>query len=152
LTIPSSTPPLKPATHQTEVRIQDGIEMGHPPGSGGLVSTTSDYVRFAQMLLNGGELDGTRLLGRKTVEMMTLNHLPSHLMPIWLGANPMRGLGYGLGFGVVVDLAQTGLLGSKGVFGWGRRCYSFLGRSQGIFDRPDHAPVFWHGGAGASEL
>lgn len=90
-----------------------------PSGGGGLVSTTSDYLRFAQMLINGGELDGQRLLGRKTVELMTMNHLPSHLMPIWMGANPIRGLGYGLGFGVVMDPAQNGLLGSKGVFRWG---------------------------------
>jgi CubicO group peptidase (beta-lactamase class C family) len=90
-----------------------------PSGGGGLVSTTSDYLRFAQMLLNGGELDGNRILGRKTVELMTMNHLPSHLLPIWMGAKPSRGLGYGLGFGVVVDAAQTGMLGSKGIFEWG---------------------------------
>ncbi len=119
MTIPSSTLPLKPATRQTALWIQDGTEIGHPRGSGGLLSTTSDYLCFAQLLLNGGELDGTRLLGSKTVELMTMNHLPSHLMPIWMGANPLRGLGYGLGFGVVVDHAQTGLLGSKGAFGWG---------------------------------
>src|SRR5436309_12342445 len=47
-----------------------------PSGGGGLVSTTTDYLRFAQMLLNRGELDGVRLLGRKTVELMTTNHLP----------------------------------------------------------------------------
>ena len=52
-------------------------------GGGGLVSTASDYIRFSQMLLNGGELEGVRLLGRKTVELMTLNHLPPDLHPFY---------------------------------------------------------------------
>lgn len=82
-------------------------------GGGGLVSTTSDYVRFCQMLLNKGELDGVRLLGRKTVELMAMNHLPSEL-PF-----EMKGVGFGLGFAVVTDVAQMGQLGSKGVFSWG---------------------------------
>lgn len=83
-------------------------------GSPGLVSTARDYYRFLQMLLNGGELDGVRLLGRKTVELMTVNHTRD--LPIWL-AGP--GHGFGLGFAVVTDLGRTGLPRSEGAYWWG---------------------------------
>ncbi len=89
------------------------------PGGVGLVSTAPDYMRFAQMLLNGGELDGTRLLGRKTVELMTINHLPDELIPIQVQPYTLHGYGFGLGFHVLVNVAQTGRLGSEGEFGWG---------------------------------
>ena len=93
------------------------------PISGGtrLVSTAPDYMRFAQMLLNGGELDGTRLLSRKTAELMTMNHSPGELMPIAIAPDPdwvLDGYGYGLGVEVLTSLAQSGILGSKGSFGW----------------------------------
>ncbi len=88
-------------------------------GGHGLVSTASDYMRFAQMLLNGGELDGARLLGRKTVELMTINHLPDELVPIQVPPHTLHGCGFGLGFRVVVNAAQAGLLTSEGEFGWG---------------------------------
>ena len=86
----------------------------HPSGGGGLVSTASDYVRFAHMLLNKGELDGVRLLGRKTVELMTMNHLPA-------GCHPFDETyrGFGLGVAVVTDVAKSQLLGSVGAYGWG---------------------------------
>jgi CubicO group peptidase (beta-lactamase class C family) len=87
-----------------------------PSGGGGLVSTTSDYLRFGQMLLNEGEADGTRLLSRKTIELMTMNHLSDELLSA--GSGPGPGMGYGLGFGVLVDVAQSGGLGSEGLFGW----------------------------------
>jgi CubicO group peptidase (beta-lactamase class C family) len=90
-----------------------------PSGGAGLVSTASDYMRFTQMLLNGGELDGTRLLGRKTVELMTMNHLPDELIPIRVQPHTLHGCGFGLGFRVLVNLAQAGRLGSEGEFGWG---------------------------------
>jgi CubicO group peptidase (beta-lactamase class C family) len=86
-------------------------------GGHGLVSTASDYFRFAQLLLNGGELDGVRLLGRKTVELMTINHVPAALLPIRM-EEPWPGFGYGLGFGVLMDLAQSGIMGSVGNFRW----------------------------------
>jgi CubicO group peptidase (beta-lactamase class C family) len=89
----------------------------HPSGGGGLVSTAADYLRFAQMLLNGGVLNGTRLLGRKTIERMTTNHLPADLLPVHL-AEPWPGLGYGLGFGVVTDETQRPMLASRGEYGW----------------------------------
>jgi len=88
-------------------------------GGAGLVSTASDYMRFTQMLLDGGELDGTRLLGRKTVELMTINHLPDELIPILVQPHTLHGCGFGLGFRVLVNLAQAGRLGSEGEFGWG---------------------------------
>jgi CubicO group peptidase (beta-lactamase class C family) len=85
-----------------------------PSGGGGLVSSTGDYLRFAQMLLNQGELDGERLLGRKTVELMTSNHLPA-------GVHPFDEIcsGFGLGVSVLLDPAQAQNLGSVGTFGWG---------------------------------
>ena len=86
----------------------------HPSGGGGLVSTASDYMRFAHMLLNKGELDGVRLLGRKTVELMTMNHLPA-------GCHPFDETyrGFGLGVNVVTDVAKSQLPGSLGTYGWG---------------------------------
>jgi CubicO group peptidase (beta-lactamase class C family) len=84
-------------------------------GGAGLASTASDYARFAQMLLNGGVLDGARLLSPKTIEMMTLNHTADLTPPLQLlgpGAN------FGLGFRVVTDLASTLTLGSQGTYGW----------------------------------
>ncbi len=84
-------------------------------GGGGLVSTASDYVRFCQMMLNGGELDGVRLLGRKTVELMTMNHLDYKL----LSSGPGGGSGFGLGFGVLMDVAKSGSIGSAGAYSWG---------------------------------
>lgn len=81
---------------------------------GGLLATIGDYARFGQMLLNGGELDGVRILGRKTVELMTSSH--THDMPI-----PMLGAGFGFGLGVGVRTGNVGrqLLRSVGSFGWG---------------------------------
>lgn len=83
-------------------------------GAGGLVSTVADYVRFHQMMLNGGELDGVRILGRKTVELMTTNHIGD--LPIWLTG---PGYGFGLGYSVVKDIGVTGQAGSAGAYGWG---------------------------------
>jgi CubicO group peptidase (beta-lactamase class C family) len=91
----------------------------HPSGGGGLVSTAADYMRFAQMLLNDGVLDGVRLLGRKTVARMTMNHIPAELFPLQLlDMYPMPGEGYGLGFGVVTDQTQRPMLASRGAYGW----------------------------------
>lgn len=85
-------------------------------GGGGLVSTTGDYLRFAQMLLNKGELDGVRLLGRKTVERMTTDSLP---LGVSLDNDPSRGVGFGLGVSVLNDLGKSKVLGSVGNYGWG---------------------------------
>ncbi|MGH9839563.1 MAG: serine hydrolase domain-containing protein [Blastocatellia bacterium] len=83
-------------------------------GAGGLVSTVSDYLRFHQMMLNGGELDGARILGRKTVELMTVNHIGD--LPVWLSG---PGYGFGLGYSVIKDIGQAGIAGSVGQYGWG---------------------------------
>lgn len=87
-----------------------------PSGGGGLLSTSGDYLRFTQMLLNGGELDGVRLLGRKTVELMTTNHLPDG---IFVDNDSTTGLGFGLGVSVLLDLGKGQTLGSVGNYGWG---------------------------------
>jgi CubicO group peptidase (beta-lactamase class C family) len=80
-------------------------------GGAGLLSTPMDYARFLQMLLNGGELDGARILSPKTVELMTANHV---------GALYSNGdMGFGLGFEVIEHLGRTGRFGSVGAYGWG---------------------------------
>ncbi len=85
-------------------------------GGAGLLSTATDYARFLQMTLNGGELDGTRILSPKTIELMTVNHL---------GDIPFRnGVGFGLGYSVVTDLGARGSLGSEGEYGWGGAYHS----------------------------
>ena len=78
------------------------------------MSTARDYARFAQMLLNGGSLDGVRLLGPKTIELMTVSHT-ADLPPSGL-VGP--GAQFGLGFRVVTDLGATQTLGSPGMYGW----------------------------------
>jgi CubicO group peptidase (beta-lactamase class C family) len=85
-----------------------------PFGGGGLVSTAGDYFRFGQMLLNGGELEGVRLLGRKTVEWMLQNHLPEGVHPMGELAN-----GFGLGGAVLLHPGLSHRPGSAGKFGWG---------------------------------
>lgn len=94
-----------------------------PSGSGvpGLVSTLADYHRFAAMLVRGGELDGERLLGPRTLALMTANHLPGGADINSFGRYPddeHRGCGFGLGFYVVTDPVTAGSFGNKGEFGW----------------------------------
>jgi CubicO group peptidase (beta-lactamase class C family) len=84
-------------------------------GAGGLYSTAPDYARFAQMLLNGGSLDGVRLLNPRTVQLMMHNHLQQLSLPI-AGLTP--GESFALGGSVVVDAARRGRLGSNGQYGW----------------------------------
>jgi CubicO group peptidase (beta-lactamase class C family) len=94
-------------------------------GGGGLLSTAPDYFRFTSMLQNMGELDGTRLLGRKTVELMTMNHLPGGQDLTDLAQAGMftetayAGVGFGLGFSVQQSPARAQILGSAGEFAWG---------------------------------
>lgn len=94
-------------------------------GGGGLVSTTTDYLRFCQMLLGGGEVDGVRILGRKTVELMTANHLPgdgdleSVALPGGYGEVGFAGMGFGLTVAVAKAPALTQVIGSAGEFMWG---------------------------------
>ena len=87
----------------------------YPSGAGGLYSTAGDYARFCQMLLNGGTLDGVTSLGRKTVELMTMNHLTQLTPPVNEFSDAE---GFGLGGFVVLDVARRGRPGSVGAFGW----------------------------------
>jgi len=87
-------------------------------GGHGLFSTIGDYFHFAQMLANGGELDGERILGRKTLELMHSNFVPAALLPLEIGGLPLPGYGFGLGSRVLLDVAQSGAPGSVGEFGW----------------------------------
>ena len=84
-------------------------------GAGGLAGTAEDYFRFCQMLLNGGQLEGTRLVSRKTIESMTANQIGR--LPLW--QDVYRNYGFGLGFRVRKELGQTQTLGSVGEYGWG---------------------------------
>lgn len=85
-------------------------------GAGGLVSSTRDYLRFASMLLNGGRLGKVNLLGRKTVELMTLDHLPKDHPNLSIGTQCFR---FGLGVSVVTNVAESRCLSSLGDYGWG---------------------------------
>jgi CubicO group peptidase (beta-lactamase class C family) len=94
-------------------------------GGGGLVSTAPDYFRFASMMLNKGELDGIRLLGRKTVELMTMNHLPDGqdltnlALPGMFTETAYAGVGFGLGFSVMQSPVRAQIAGTPGEFAWG---------------------------------
>jgi CubicO group peptidase (beta-lactamase class C family) len=110
-----------PKTGQTIVMQNEplGDYMSDPDihnAGGGLVSTMQEYFTFAQMMLNGGEVNGVRILGRKTVEYMSSNHLPQHLIPF---NQDSKGEGYGLAMSVTVDPGMSGFMSSKGNFGWG---------------------------------
>jgi CubicO group peptidase (beta-lactamase class C family) len=93
-------------------------------GGGGLVSTLTDYHRFTEFLRNRGALDGVRLLGRKTFDYMVTNHLPGGAdlaafgRPLY-AETPFDGVGFGLGFSVVLDPVKARYLTSAGEFGWG---------------------------------
>ncbi len=92
-------------------------------GSGGLVSTAADYLRFCTMLRNGGELDGVRILGPRTLQLMTLNHLPGGKDLATMAQNAAEtqreGQGFGLGFAVLLDQTVAQIIGTPGEFYWG---------------------------------
>lgn len=93
-------------------------------GGGGLVSTALDYHRFCTMLLNGGTLDGARIIGRKTLDLMVMNHLPggkdlSSLSRSLFSETQNAGTGFGLGFAMNIDVARSMIPGSVGEFYWG---------------------------------
>ena len=116
-------------------------------GGGGLVGTAADYLRFATMLINGGELDGARILAPKTVDLMASNHLPggqdlTELSRSLFSESTNAGVGFGLGFAVVFDAAadpdplqrRRVLLGRRGLD-------RLLGRPAGAGDRGVHDPA-----------
>jgi len=94
-------------------------------GGGGLVGTALDYYRLCQMLLNGGELDGERILGRKTIELMTTNHLPNgesitdRALPGMFNTIKHQSVGYGLGMSIGLAPAVSQIVGSAGQYAWG---------------------------------
>lgn len=93
-------------------------------GGGGLIGTLADYHRFATMLVNGGELDGARIVSPKTLALMTANHLPggadlTQLSDSMFSESQNAGVGFGLGFATVIDPAKTLMPASKGEFYWG---------------------------------
>jgi CubicO group peptidase (beta-lactamase class C family) len=120
--------PLRPDADGLRRSGAMGDAATRPPtflsGGGGLVSTAGDYHRFTQMLLRGGELDGVRLLSPRTVAYMTRNHLPGGTdldafgRPLY-AESEFRGVGFGLGFSVVVDPVAGRRLSSAGEYAWG---------------------------------
>jgi CubicO group peptidase (beta-lactamase class C family) len=94
-------------------------------GGGGLVGTALDYYRLCQMLLNGGELDGERILGRKTIELMTTNHLPNgesiadRALSGMFNTIKHQSVGYGLGVSIGLEPAVSQIAGAAGQYGWG---------------------------------
>jgi CubicO group peptidase (beta-lactamase class C family) len=93
-------------------------------GGGGLVSTAADYLRFVELLRRGGSYDGGRLLGSRTIAYMTRNHLPGNAdietfgRPVF-AETPLRGVGFGFGFSMVIDPAKYGVVASLGDYTWG---------------------------------
>jgi CubicO group peptidase (beta-lactamase class C family) len=93
-------------------------------GGGGLVSTAGDYLRFVELLRRGGSYDGGRLLSSRTIAYMVRNHLPGNAdletfgRPLF-AETPLRGVGFGLGFSMVIDPARYGVLASLGDYSWG---------------------------------
>jgi CubicO group peptidase (beta-lactamase class C family) len=113
-----------PEKGKWEMKLYDGAESSRLKGAGkycgaggdmgGLLSTATDYARFGQMLLNGGELDGVRIISRKSVEIMTSSHTKKLNIPM-LG----EGFGFGMGVGVYTGASHNPVLRSPGTFGWG---------------------------------
>ena len=110
---PGGTPKRSDSVAQESYKKKPVLMMG---GSG-LVSTASDYARFVQMLLNGGELDGARILSPKTVDLMRSNLLGD--LPSVNNVNGRVGYGFGLTFAVNLGIDKTGTIGSKGEYNWG---------------------------------
>ncbi len=119
------------ATPDQKMKLQDDPVNSpylKPPmfysGGAGLVSTAADYLRFCRLCLNGGELDGVRLVSPKTLQLMTRNHLPDNkelpqISRSLFSEALYNGVGFGLGFAVTVDQPRTLILGSDGEYNWG---------------------------------
>ncbi len=104
---------MKPDTNSVSVPVK------FLSGNGGLYSTATDYMIFSQMLLNRGKYNGVRILGSKTVELMTSNQLSGERMPDDEFFGPlMSGMGFGFGFAVLEDNVKAGIIGSEGSYWW----------------------------------
>lgn len=110
--------------HQDEGPLQQDFlkPTRSPMGGHGLVSTTEDYWKFSQMLLNKGEFEGTRLLGRKTIEYMTIPHVQREIIP----KDDLIGMDFGLGFAIINDPARVGTINSTGAYFWGGAASTFF--------------------------
>jgi len=129
-----------------KVELFDPLEIPKmESGGGGLMSTAMDYARFCQMLLNGGALDGNRLLGRKTLAFMTSNHLSPHVKVESFLVPP--GHGFGLGFAVRTDEGIAPYAGSPGQFFWSGMAGTFFW----IDPQEDMFAVFLSQGPGQRE-
>ena len=121
--VPEASQPRLAAIHRS---TPNGLERGENQnmlmsatyfsGAGGMVSTAEDYLQFAQMLVNGGELNGTRLLSPRTIDLMTANHTGDMVNGQF--GRPARGMGFGLSVQTVLDPVAAGLSQSPGTFGW----------------------------------
>ena len=94
-------------------------------GGHGLFSTVSDYLRFAQMLLNRGELEGVRILSPRVTDFMHVNHVPLSRLPLIIGPNPVNGYGFGLGSRVLLNPVEAALPVTAGEFGWAGAAKTF---------------------------
>jgi CubicO group peptidase (beta-lactamase class C family) len=113
--LPKEGEPLKPAPAKGTVNSQGEYVTGprkNFSGGAGLVSTAKDYYNFLQMMANGGEFQGKRILSSRTIHLMTIDHLDKNM-------EFRPGLGFGLGFEMVLDQGERGIYGSLGQFGWG---------------------------------
>ncbi len=123
----AAVPQADPSTGRAPTIPPVTADLAWKSGGGGMVSTAMDYARFCQFWLNGGELDGVRLISRKTVELMTADHLPPgvrmgpDMTPVFQALLPGRemGQGFGLGFGVRTATGRNPLPGSVGDYYWG---------------------------------
>jgi CubicO group peptidase (beta-lactamase class C family) len=120
-------PPGGPATGYAYLEAFDADARSKPAflaGGAGLVSTAGDYLRFVELLRRGGSYDGGRLLGSRTIAHMLRNHLPGNAdlesfgRPLY-AETPLRGVGFGLGFSMVIDPARYGVVASPGDYSWG---------------------------------
>jgi CubicO group peptidase (beta-lactamase class C family) len=121
-------PQIDPATGKPQPMADVTKRPNWMSGGGGMVSTAADYVRFSEMLLNGGELDGVRLLSPRTIAFMTSDQLPPDIAyspamlqifePIAMAPTPRDGQGFGLGFAVRTQEGRNPRLGSPGEFYW----------------------------------
>lgn len=134
----SRTTPALDAPQRHGLKLQEAAATSrylspatHFSGGGGLTGTLTDYGRFCQMLLNGGELEGKRLLSRKTVAYMRTNQLPENRdmaamgQPTW-SETSYEGIGFGLGFAVVLDPVKASIIASPGEHHWGGAASTFF--------------------------